>query len=221
MAILAMRCFGWHPSPEDLATSRRSGAPLSLWLLAVYNRITVGFSCGSRDPGLAMKLFISFSGERSKAVATALKTWIKVTFADIEPWMSHDIGKGTRWSKELEDALRESCGGIVCLTPENLDSQWLVYEAGWLRGSSRCAFVAPFLTCGLERSQVLEPLAALQYACSTKDDTKKLFHQLNSMAVSRGVECLMDPRALDERFEAIWGNLESQLRTIEAIDDDR
>ena len=43
-----------------------------------------------------MRVFISWSGERSKRVALTLHTWLPDVIQAIEPWMSRrDLGAGT------------------------------------------------------------------------------------------------------------------------------
>lgn len=47
-----------------------------------------------------MKVFISWSGKRSKAMANALKEWIPLIVQHAEPFVSDkDISAGDRWAK--------------------------------------------------------------------------------------------------------------------------
>ena len=49
-----------------------------------------------------MKIFITFSGEKSKAIAIALREWLPKVLQATEPWISeHDIEKGRRWGQEI------------------------------------------------------------------------------------------------------------------------
>src|ERR1700749_560604 len=67
-----------------------------------------------------MKVFISWSGTRSRAVANALHPWLPDVLQQMEPWMSQrDIGAGARWSQELDEQLESTQFGIICVTPEN------------------------------------------------------------------------------------------------------
>lgn len=68
-----------------------------------------------------MKVFISWSGQRSQRIATSLGRWLGDSMTDISVWMSKDsISAGARWADELAEALEESTFGIICLTPESL-----------------------------------------------------------------------------------------------------
>lgn len=80
-----------------------------------------------------MKVFLSWSGNTSKEVASALKTWLHYVFPRLNIWMSEqDIQAGTRWDQELGKALRECKVGIVCVTPDSMSSRWLAFESGAL-----------------------------------------------------------------------------------------
>ena len=78
-----------------------------------------------------MHIFLSWSGQRSKAVAAALRSWLPLVLPAVEPWMSEeDIQAGRRWGAEIAAALDRSSFGIIVLTAENLDASWLMFEAG-------------------------------------------------------------------------------------------
>ena len=91
-------------------------------------------------------VFISWSGERSRCVAEALRGWLPAVLQNVKPWMSAaDVEKGTRWESEISTRLEEADVGIICLTPDNLDSRWLLFEVGALSkklGKSRvCTYL--------------------------------------------------------------------------------
>lgn len=77
-----------------------------------------------------MKVFLSWSGERSKVVAKSLSEWLEQVLQAVEPWISTDIEKGKRWDGEISQKLEQSKVGIICLTKDNLESTWLHFEAG-------------------------------------------------------------------------------------------
>jgi hypothetical protein len=93
-----------------------------------------------------MKVFISWSGPRSRHVARALHDWLPDIVQYVEPWMSHeDIQAGARWSPEINDQLSQTKFGIICLTPENQHKPWLAFEAGALAKTVDDAYVVPYL----------------------------------------------------------------------------
>jgi len=80
-----------------------------------------------------MEIFISWSGDRSKVIAEALNGWIPKVIQRLAQhvWMSaSDIDPGQRWNREVAEKLAGSTFGILCLTEENLNAPWILFEAG-------------------------------------------------------------------------------------------
>ena len=93
-----------------------------------------------------MKVFISWSGHRSGAVASALQLWIPRVIQFVRPWISsQSIDAGSRWSSEIAGALEETRLGVICLTSENLSSPWILFEAGALSKAVTETLVIPYL----------------------------------------------------------------------------
>ncbi|MDA9291569.1 toll/interleukin-1 receptor domain-containing protein [bacterium] len=105
-----------------------------------------------------MKVFISWSGTRSKAMANALKEWIPLIVQHAKPFVSDkDISAGDRWAQAIAGELESSDFGILCITPENISSEWIMFEAGALSKSMQVGKVIPLLF-GLELSDLSGPL---------------------------------------------------------------
>ena len=67
-----------------------------------------------------MEVFISWSGKKSGAVASALRAWLPCIFQTVSPWMSKtDIPIGYRWYAQLGEALERTDFGILCLSQDN------------------------------------------------------------------------------------------------------
>ena len=79
-----------------------------------------------------MKVFISWSGERSKQVAQLLDEWINCVIQAVDPYLSLNIDKGDVWLSSINDSLADTSVGIICLTKENLNKPWVLFEAGAL-----------------------------------------------------------------------------------------
>lgn len=104
-----------------------------------------------------MKLFICWSGERSREIAVFLRNWLPTVHQNIEPFMSEeDVGSGTRWRGSLVSELATTEFGIICLTPDNLTAPWLHFEAGALSKLPK-ARVSPVLY-QLKPSDIRGPL---------------------------------------------------------------
>ena len=78
-----------------------------------------------------MRVFISWSGGRSRAIAGALRDWLPAAVPGVEPWFSgEDIEAGAPWNEEILKALNETRVAVACVTPENLESAPIAFEAG-------------------------------------------------------------------------------------------
>src|SRR5579864_2265527 len=126
-----------------------------------------------------MDVFISWSGERSGAAAKALRDWLPKIINALKPWLSSaDIDKGTRWSADVASRLQAAKAGIICLTPSNIHSDWILFEAGALSKTLQNTYVCPFLI-ELEPSDVKPPLAQFQATRAQKDEILKLLKTPN------------------------------------------
>jgi hypothetical protein len=86
----------------------------------------------------SMKVFISWSGERSKPIAAAIREWLPDMLQYVKPYFTPaDIEKGAKWDQEISKELRESSVCIIALTPECLDSKWIMFEGGLRHRSQR------------------------------------------------------------------------------------
>ena len=79
------------------------------------------------------KVFVSWSGERSKPAAEAFRNWLAEKIPRSKPWISSlDIQAlgDSAWRNQVM-AVLESCQICVSfLTEDNLQSRWLHFEAG-------------------------------------------------------------------------------------------
>lgn len=66
-----------------------------------------------------MKIFISWSGDRSHQLAQALHEWLPLVLHYVKPWLSQaDISAGSRWAQEVAKELETTNFGIICVTQE-------------------------------------------------------------------------------------------------------
>lgn len=126
-----------------------------------------------------MKVFVSWSGNLSREVASILRTYLPCIIQELDVFMSkHDIESGARWSFQLASELEESSFGIVCLTPDNLQSAWLLFEAGaltkHLEGRACC-----LLLNGLMPTDVSGPLSQFQNRLLEVNDFRALIKDIN------------------------------------------
>ena len=119
-----------------------------------------------------MKIFISWSGNSSRLVAEALNDWLPRVIQAVKPFHSSEIDKGAKWSNEIDDALEGTHFGIICLTPDNLDSPWIHYEVGALSKETKDSSIWTFLL-QLKPSDVRQPLGKFQHTLAQKIDVFK------------------------------------------------
>ena len=124
-----------------------------------------------------MKIFISWSGNKSKMIAESLREWLPNIIQSLDPWMSsEDIDKGSRWYVDVISVLEKSHFGIICLTSDNIKSSWIHFEAGALSKALNKSLVCPYLF-EIDHSMIEGPLVQFQGTLSTKEDTNRLLHR--------------------------------------------
>jgi len=161
-----------------------------------------------------MKVFISWSGERSRAVAEALRDWLPKVIQELDPWISSvDIEKGAMWPKELAERLDSTDFGIICATIGNQDSRWLQFEAGSLAKAVDRTHIVPLLI-GMDESSLLQPLSLFQAAALQRDDIARLLTTVNK---ALGTKALPE-KTLEESFQVWWPKLEERLAAIPSDD---
>lgn len=158
-----------------------------------------------------MKIFLSWSGERSKYIAETLSNWLEQVLQVAEPWISTDIEKGKRWSEEISIKLKESKVAIICLTNDNLDSKWIHFEAGAI-AKTEDAYVCTFLF-DINPTSVQQPLSQFQNTKNSKTDVLKLIKTINTNIGSSGGKSLKD-KNLESVFNTFWPQLENSLKNI-------
>jgi hypothetical protein len=158
-----------------------------------------------------MKVFLGWSDTKSFETAQAFNEWLPKVIQAVDPFISSGIPKGKRWGKVLIDELEETKVGILCLTRENLDSNWLLYEAGAL-SKTKDAYVCTFLL-DLKPTDIEEPLASFQHTIFEKDDIRKLIDTINK-AVENSGERSLSENHLNIIFETFWPELKEELKNI-------
>jgi hypothetical protein len=158
-----------------------------------------------------MKLFISHSGGRSRKIAVELHQFVRKLVPSTDPWISTGIDKGSRWIPEIAENLEAANFGIVCITSDNLQAPWLLFEAGAL--SKRLDGKVCTFLLDVEPSAVEAPLSQFQHTSATKPDVLELIESINRHVAAIGAR----PRVaedLKEQFESLWPNLQRLLTTV-------
>lgn len=157
-----------------------------------------------------MKVFLSWSGERSRAVAELLSDWIRCVLQATRPWIStRDLDRGSVWFGEINDQLKDTKIGIVCLTQENKVRPWILFEAGALAKGLASSRILTFLI-DLQPKDVEDPLAQFNHTLPSKESMKGLVEAINAQL---GADAL-DQRVLPTVFQTYWPQFESAFADI-------
>jgi TIR domain len=159
---------------------------------------------------MASKVFISWSGDLSKKLAEEVRLWLPGVLQFVKPYFTpNDIEKGTRWSTDISSELESSNAGIICLTKDNLNKPWILFEAGALSKNFGKANVCTILF-NLDSSDFSGPLTSFQATKFDKADFKKLLITVNNT----GGESKLDLAVLNDVFEMWWPKLEFKVNEI-------
>jgi hypothetical protein len=162
-----------------------------------------------------MKIFISWSGDRSREVAELLSEWISCVLQSTQPWVSsHDIERGAVWYSEIQSTLAEVTVGIICLTQANKENPWIMFEAGALAAKNLSTGRVCTFLIDLENSDVSNPLAQFNHTKPDESGVKKLVASINLVLPE---ERRLKDKILDLAFETYWPLFKSKFEAILAL----
>jgi hypothetical protein len=162
-------------------------------------------------PEQSDEVFICWSGERSHSIAKKLRDWLSEVIGEPKDkfFVSEQLEKGVEWFPEIVKKLEKARVGILCLTPENLRSTWLHFEAGALAKQVGAARIYTYLH-GVKPADLSGPLANYQSTTTARDDTASLVQSLAGvMRVEKS-----EFENLDKRFKKDWREFEEFLRNL-------
>jgi hypothetical protein len=155
-----------------------------------------------------MDIFISWSGQRSKFIAESLREWLPKVIQSLNPWISSsDVTKGSRWQIEIAQKLEKSNYGIICLTPENMNEPWILFESGALSKTLGSSRVCPLLI-DLTPTDITGPLSQFQLTKLSESDFFSLIKNINKEI---GDLSLSEER-INETFQKWWPDLRNILK---------
>ena len=156
-----------------------------------------------------MKVFISWSGERSREVAIILNKWIERNIQLAETWIStDDIGAGDIWFQQIKSRLDETSVGIICLTKENVNNPWILFEAGALAKGTKENRVCTFLI-DLKASELKPPLSQFNATWLEQGSFRKLVK-----TISDGLEKPLSENVIDDVMDSAWSKLKNEIDEI-------
>ena len=153
-----------------------------------------------------MKVFMSWSGDLSKAVAEVLSNWIKCVVQATDPWISTSIDRGAVWSSTINNELKEASFGIVCLTHENKDKPWILFESGALAKGLAENRVCTFLI-DLQPHDIGTPLSQFNATLPDRAGLWSLVATLNNGAANG-----LPVKVLEQMFEVHFPIFEERFK---------
>ena len=157
-----------------------------------------------------MKVFISWSGARSHEVAKLLDEWINCVIQAVNPWVSSkNIDKGSMWFSEITKELADTHNGIICLTKENLNNPWILFEAGALAKGLASNRVFTFLV-DMKPIDVKDPLAQFNHTMPNKEGLYRLVTTINNGLEENSLK----PEILENVFNTWWPKFEKDFKAI-------
>lgn len=157
-----------------------------------------------------MKVFMSWSGQRSKLTAELLHEWIKCVIQAAQPWISSKgIERGALWFSEINNELKDTAVGVICLTQENKNAPWILFEAGALAKGLSTNRVCTLLV-DLKPADLQPPLAQFNHTFPDRESMWSLVTTLNN-----GLELnRLDLQVLQKVFNTYWPQFESEFEAI-------
>lgn len=160
-----------------------------------------------------MRVFISWSGDRSREFAEFLQEWLPTVVPNsVEVFVSsQSIAKGERGMSVLAQQLETHDYGIVVLTAASQHAPWVLFEAGALSKSVTGSRLTPLLI-DLSEADVSGPLAQFQMTnASSRSDVERLVLEIN-----RTSEAPSREQSVRMLFESTWAEFDSAVASARA-----
>lgn len=159
---------------------------------------------------MASKVFISWSGELSKELAEAINDWLHEVIQTIDTYFSPiDIEKGSKWDAEISKSLEASSVGLICLTPDNLNSRWILFEAGALSKTVDKSRVCTILF-NITPTDVEQPLAGFQATPFSKTEFEKLIKTIFDNCETG----ISEFSVVKKSFDRCWNDFDAKINAI-------
>jgi hypothetical protein len=130
-------------------------------------------------------------------------------FPEVDFVISTDISMGSKWENEIGKAL-DSCNfGIICVTPENANEPWLLFEAGALSKVQTVATVIPYCL-EFSPAELPSPLSQFQGCAADEEGTRNLIRAINAQSRT------LTESHLGMVFEKCWPEFDRKLKDLKA-----
>jgi hypothetical protein len=158
-----------------------------------------------------MKVFLGWSGARSKAITNIIAALVKALVPNsIIFFAPSDIDKGREWRGAVARELQDSDVGIWCLTRRSLKSAWIPFEAGAISKAASPSRVCPLLF-GIAPSKLPSPLSDFH---ATPFEKMEVWSLVKSLLEMDKPARELDLEKLHGVFDGLWGGLQREVAAI-------
>lgn len=119
------------------------------------------------------------------------------------------MDRGVVWFNTINEALADTNTGIVCLTAENLNSPWILFEAGSLSNGLTDKKVCTFLI-DIKPADIEPPLSQFNHTEPNKTSVLNLVKTINGRLGDKQLE----PETLQIVFDTYYPQFETQFKGI-------
>jgi len=156
-----------------------------------------------------MDVFISWSGSVTRKIAGEFTDFLKLVIQRSNPWYSDKTPAGAEWWRTISERLGKSAIGVLFVTQENKDSNWLLFEAGAIAKGVPENRVCVILV-DLKNEDIQPPLSLFQTNPLDKDGVFRVLQTINDALPEHKFSEELLRRAMD----AHWANFEAKVREI-------
>lgn len=148
---------------------------------------------------ILLKVFISWSGDLGKSIGNQLKIFLESVIQSLEIFISTEMERGSIWNVLINKELSNTSCGIICLTADNFESPWILFESGALAKGIEQNRIYTFLV-NIDPSDLLSsPLAQFNHTFPSKESCFQLVKTMNIH-----IESPLSERKLEAIFEKFW-----------------
>lgn len=153
------------------------------------------------------QVFVSWSGKKSWHIAHRIAEWMPTIVPNTRYYLSSEMQAGTLWLTHLMNGLAASKMALLCLTKENIQSQWLNFEAGAMWSRYNADIVICPILFDLDPNDLTGPLSQFQGKTFTERDMKYLAKTIAGKSNFVGDR----PDRVDINFKTTWPQLEKEV----------
>lgn len=164
------------------------------------------------------EVFISWSGEHSKAIASHLKMTLEGIFENetFSAFMSEkDIESGSEWFNTIKAHLIDSRCAIIVLTKENISAPWILFESGAMAVNYEEKRVIPLLfDVNIEENS---PLSHYNHIRLSEDGFEKMIFDIKEFCNFNKMTAKQLSTIIDKSYKEFYDCIEHDLGALKNL----